>query len=106
MYKLEEKSTIASDLKELVDCAAGVTSAISSCLSSSKSAERQFGGNNNKRCMAREERRSSVSKIDTHSEFDSRSAQTMSVNEVANQIEPTPHVLPHLFRLHGQTGHL
>ena len=32
-----------SDLKELLDCAAGVTSAISSCSSSGKSAERQFG---------------------------------------------------------------
>ena len=62
--ELEEKSTIVSDLKELVDCAAGVTSAISSCSSSGKSAERQFGDSGNKEFMACEERRSSASKID------------------------------------------
>ena len=29
-----------------------------------------------------------------------------SVKEVASQIEPTPSVLPQLFRLDGQSGHL
>ena len=41
--ELKEKSTIASDLKELVDCGAGIISAFSSWLSSDKPADRQFG---------------------------------------------------------------
>jgi len=104
--KLEEKSTIVSDLKELVDCAAGVTSAISSCSSSGKSAEHQFGDSGNKEFMACEERRSSASKIDSHGKLESQSLQAMPVNEVANENEPTPPVLPKLSRLNGQTGHL
>ena len=45
-------------------------------------------------------------KIDTHGEFDSGPLQATPIKEVANQIEPTPPVLPQLFRLVGQTGHL
>ena len=106
MNKLAEKSTIVSDLKELVDCAAGVTRAISSCSSSGKSVEHQFGDSGNKEFMACEERRSSASKIDSHGKFESQSLQAMPVNEVANENEPTPPVLPKLSRLNGQTGHL
>ena len=47
-----------------------------------------------------------TNKIDTYGEFDLRSVQTILVKEVANQNEPTPPVLPKLFRLDGQTGHL
>ena len=106
VYKLKSKSTIASNMKVLAYCAAGFTSAASSWLSSGKSAERQFGDNRNKKFMAREERRSMTSKIDTHGEFDSRSLQVMPVKEVAYENEPTPPVLPPLFRLDGQTGYL
>ena len=52
------------------------------------SVERQFGDNGNKKLMAREERRSITSKIDTHGKFDSRSAQTTPVKEVASENEP------------------
>ena len=46
--ELEEKSTIASDLKELADCVAGIMNAISSWLSSGKPAEHLFGDSSNK----------------------------------------------------------
>ena len=75
-------------------------------MTTSPSAERQFGDSGNKESMACEERRSSASKIDTHGKFESRSLQAMPVNEVANENEPTPPVLPKLSRLNGQTGHL
>ena len=105
---MKSKSTIASNMKVVADYAAGFMSAASSWLSSGKSAERQFGDNGNKKCMAREERRSTTSKIDTHGEFDSLSLQVMPVKKVAYENEPTPPVavLPQLFRLDGQTGDL
>ena len=106
MDELKEKSTIASDLKELVDCGAGITSAFSSWLSSGKPADRQFGESGNKKFIACEERRSSASKIDMHDEFDARSLQAMPVEEMANENEPTPPVLPKIFQLNGQIGHL
>ena len=54
LYELEGKSTVASDLKELVDCAANCMGKFSNWWSSGKSAERQFGGNGNKKFTARE----------------------------------------------------
>ena len=83
LYELESKSTIASDMKELVDYAANFMGAFSSWWSPGSAAERQFGDSGNKKFMAREERRSMTSKIDTHGEFDSRSLQAMPVKEVA-----------------------
>ena len=56
--------------------------------------------------MAREERRSITSKIDTHGKFDSRVLQAMPVKEVAYENERTTPVLFQLFRLDGQTGDL
>ena len=99
LYALERKSTIASDMKELGDYAANCMGKFSSWWSSGKSAERQFGDNANKKLMAREERRLMTSKIDTHGESDSRSAQTIPVEEVAYENEPAPPILPKLFRL-------
>ena len=93
-------------MKVVADYAAGFMSAASSWLSSGESAERQFGDNGNKKCMAREERRSTTSKIDTHGEFDSQLLQAMPVNEVANENKLTPPALPQLFGLDGQTKHL
>ena len=104
--ELEKKSTIESDLKELVDCAASCMGKVSSWWSSGNSAERQFGDSGNKKFMACEERRSSASKIDMYGKFDARSLQAKPVGDVANENEPTPPVLPKLFRLNGQTGHL
>ena len=75
-------------------------------VTTSPSAERQFGDSGNKEFKACEERRSSASKIDTHGKFESRSLQAMPVNGVVNENEPTPPVLPKLYRLNGQTGHL
>ena len=106
LYKLRRKSTIASNMKVVADRAAGFMSAASSWWSSGKSAERQFGDSGNKKFMACEERRSSASKIDMHSEFDARSLQAMPVEEMANENKPTPPVLPQLFQLDGQTGRL
>ena len=93
LYELESKSTIASDMKELADYAANCMGKFSSWWSSGKSAERQFGDSGNKKFMAREERRSTTSKIGTHGEFDSRLLQAMPVKEVAYENEPTPPVL-------------
>jgi hypothetical protein len=93
-------------MKELADYAANCMGKFSSWWSSGKSAERQFGDSGNKKFMAREERRSTTSKIGTHGEFDSRLLQAMPVKEVAYENEPTPPVLPPLFRLDGQTGYL
>ena len=73
------------------------------------SAERVYGlwaGNGGVMTMAGEERRSITDKIDKYSEFDRRSAQTIAVEEMAIQNEPTRSVLTQLFRLDGQTGHL
>ena len=102
MCELEEESTIASDLKELVDCAASCMRKFSSWWSSGKSAERQFGDSGNKKYMAREERRSSTSKIDTHGDFDARLLQAMPVVEVANENESMPARPPQAFP--AQTG--
>ena len=106
MDELEKKSTIESDLKELVDCAASCMGKVSSWWISGNSAERQFGYSGNKKFMACEERRLSASKIDIHGKFDARSLQAKPVGDVANENELTPPVLPKLFRLNGQTGHL
>ena len=65
-------------------------------VTTSPSAERQFGGSGNKKFMACEERRSSASKIDIHGEFDARSFQAMPVDGMANENKPTPPVLPKL----------
>ena len=83
-------------------------SAVSSSSSSATGSaeERQYGDDGNFKIMAGEERRSITDKIDKYSEFDRRSAQTIAVEEMAIQNEPTPSVLTKLFRLDGQTGHL
>jgi hypothetical protein len=76
-------------------------------VTTSPSTERLFGDSGTKEFMACEERRSSASKIDTHGKFESRSLQAMPVNEVANENEPTPPVIPSkIFQLNGQIGHL
>ena len=79
LYELESKSTIASDKKRLVDCAANFMDAFSRWWSPGSAAARQFGDSGSKKFMAREERRSMTSKIDTHGEFDSRLLQAMPV---------------------------
>ena len=55
--------------------------------------------------LGREQRRSMTERTDTNGEFESRSPQAMRVKEVASAIEPTPNILPHLFRQSGQTEH-
>ena len=105
---IETKREDENIMKGVPDYAAGLMSAASSwSISASGSAEeRQFGDSGNHKIMACEERRSMTNKIDTYGEFDLRSVQTTPDKEVASQNEPTPHVLPKLFRLDGQTGHL
>ena len=95
-----EKNVIAYD--------AGLMSAASSSSSSATGSaeERHYGDDGNFKLMAGEERRSITDKIDKYSEFDRRSAQTIAVEEMAIQNEPTRSVLTKLFRLDGQTGHL
>ena len=106
LYELESKSTIASDMKELVDYAANFMGAFSSWWSSGSAAERQFGDSGNKKFMAREERRSMTNKIDTHGEFDStdrrrRCRLRSGERDRADATRPVQ-----LFRLDGQTGDL
>ena len=61
LYELKSKSTIASDMEELVDYAANVMPIMgkfSSWWSPGSAAERQFGDGGSKKCMAHEEQRS------------------------------------------------
>ena len=64
MYELESKSTIASDMKELVDCAAGFMSAASSWLSSGLSAGRLYGDKQQHLGGRQERSTSATDKID------------------------------------------
>ena len=71
MYELESKSTIVSEIEELVDYAANFMGAFSSWWSPDSAAERQFGGSGNNVIVAREEQQSMRNMIDTHGEFTS-----------------------------------
>ena len=96
MYELESKSTIVSDMKELVDYAANFIGAFSRWWSPGSAAKRQLGDSGNNVIVAREEQQSMSNKIDTHGEFFGRSAQTMPFKIVASAIEPTRRVPVHV----------
>ena len=69
-------------------------------------AERLLGGADSFQNYMREQRESTTRSSDILAEIEPRPFETIPTKEMANENEPTPPVLPKIFQLNGQIGHL